>query len=69
MTPGPENPMLGEVYFEFRQIGQSIKVVAVDAQTGVEVTIIGPASSPQSQLQRLALRKLKRRLEGEVPDA
>ena len=52
----------GEVYFEFTAIGGSVKVVAIDAATGTEVTVIGPVSAAQSDLQRLALGKLKAKL-------
>jgi hypothetical protein len=51
-----------EVYFEFTQIGASVKVAAIDAATGVEVTVIGPATAAPSHLQQLALAKLKTRL-------
>ena len=51
-----------EVYFEFVAIGGSVKVVAIDAATGTEVTVIGPANAAQSDLQRLALGKLKLKL-------
>lgn len=51
------------VYFEFTAIGASAKVVAIDAATGIEVSVIGPASAAQSDLERLALAKLKARLE------
>ncbi len=56
------SPKSGEIYFEFHQIGGSIKVTAIDAATGVEVVVIGPVAASQSDLQGLALRKLKRRL-------
>ena len=56
-------PKAGEVYIEFFRIGQQMKAVAVDASTGVEVTVFGPASVSQLELQNLAVRKLKRRLE------
>lgn len=56
---------VNEVYLEFHQIGQQIKVMAIDAQTGVEVSVFGPSSTPQSALERLALQKLKRRMERE----
>ena len=52
----------GEVYFEFTSIGRSVKVSAIDAASGIEVSVIGPASASQAQLQRLALQKLKARL-------
>ena len=51
-----------EVYFEFTAIGGSVKVVAIDATTGTEVTVIGPANAAQSDLKRLALGKLKLKL-------
>ncbi len=48
-----------EVLFEYIQIGAIMKVTAVDAQSGTEVVIQGPASTPQSLLQRTALTKLR----------
>jgi hypothetical protein len=51
-----------EVYFEFTAIGGSVKVVAIDAASGTEVTVIGPANAAQSDLQRLALGKLRAKL-------
>jgi hypothetical protein len=50
------------VYFELMVIGGSAKMVAVDANTGVEVTVIGPASASQADLKQLALAKLKARI-------
>jgi hypothetical protein len=50
------------VYFERIVIGASAKVVAVDANTGVEVTVIGPANASQADMQKLALAKLKARI-------
>ncbi len=55
----------GEVYFEFHQVGRAMKVSAVDAATGIEVVVMGPASATQSDLQNIALRKLKARIERE----
>jgi hypothetical protein len=52
----------GGVYFEFTPIGTSVKVAAIDAATGVEGSIVGPARAAQADLQRLALQKLKARL-------
>ena len=51
-----------EVYFEFTAIGGTVKVVAIDAVTGTEVTVIGPANAARSDLQRLALGKLRLKL-------
>ena len=51
-----------EVYFEFVVIGRHVKVCAIDAATGTEVSVMGPATASQADLQRLALRKLQARL-------
>lgn len=50
------------VYFELIVIGASAKLVAIDANTGVEVTVIGPANASQADLKKLALAKLKARI-------
>lgn len=52
----------GEVYFEFTAVGSVMKVAAIDAETGIEVSVMGPASAAQADLERLALQKLKTRL-------
>ena len=57
-----------EVYFEFIAIGPSMKVTAIDSLTGTEVSIVGPAGAPKTDLQRVALAKLKARLQRERPD-
>lgn len=49
----------GEVYLEFKVIGHSVKVTAVDAATGTEVSIAGPASTDRRLLEKNALNKLK----------
>jgi hypothetical protein len=54
-----------EVYFEFVAIGNVVKVTAIDSLTGTEVSAMGPASAAQSDLQQLALQKLKMRLKRE----
>jgi hypothetical protein len=55
----------GEIYLEFRQVGNQVQATAIDAATGIEVSVFGPISTHQSDLQRLAVRKLQRRLEQE----
>jgi hypothetical protein len=52
----------GEVYFEFTAIGRTVKVSAIDAATGVEVSVMAPATAARADLQRLALQKLKARI-------
>jgi Domain of unknown function (DUF6898) len=39
-----------------------VKVSAIDAATGLEVSVMGPASASQADLKRLALQKLNARL-------
>ena len=48
-----------EVLFEFKQIGHSVKVSALDPTSGAEVSIIGPATAGEAQLKRVALNKLQ----------
>jgi hypothetical protein len=57
MTAAPR-----EVLFEFTAIGNVVKVAALDAATGIEVTVMGPAHAARADLQRLALAKLNARL-------
>lgn len=56
------SPQPGEIYFEFVQLGAYVKVSAMDAATGAEVSVVGPANASQADLQRLAKAKLMRRL-------
>jgi hypothetical protein len=58
----PDEGEDGEVYFEFTAVGHTVKVVAIDAATGIEVSVVGPAAARQADLERLALQKLKARL-------
>lgn len=58
-------PVPGEIYIEFVEVGGQVKVSAIDAATGVEVSAFGPTSASQQDLERLAVRKLKRRLQQE----
>jgi hypothetical protein len=41
----PADDDLGEVLFEFTAIGHSVKVVAIHAASGVEVSVVGPAGA------------------------
>ncbi|MFC5067976.1 DUF6898 family protein [Flaviflagellibacter deserti] len=52
----------GDVYFEFRALGGSMKVSAICPETGTEVSIVGPVNASRADLQRLALRKLEMKL-------
>lgn len=59
----------GEIYIEYKQVGQAMKVIAVDAATGTEVSIMGPISAAQTDLQRVAVRKLQAQLEKDSGDS
>lgn len=59
----------GEVYFEFRIHGTSVRVTAIDEATGLEVVVVGPASAARHDLERLALRKLEKRLKDARPSS
>jgi len=52
-----------EVFFEFTALGATVKVAAIDAATGIEVIVVGPANAARFDLKRLALAKLKARIE------
>jgi len=46
------------IIFEFYTIGNSTKVTAMDPETLVEVSIVGPAGAPQAHLRAAAVSKL-----------
>jgi hypothetical protein len=47
-----------EVYIEFVVQGNVVKATAIDAATGVEASIVGPANAPRATLAEAAARKL-----------
>lgn len=49
---------MNDIYFEHQTIGNYFKTVAIHGGTGVEVSISGPANTPQNRREDLALRKL-----------
>jgi hypothetical protein len=53
MSPGRQ------VLFEFTQIGNAVKVTALDSASLVEVSVMGPATASQAQMKAAALRKLE----------
>ena len=59
----------GEVYFEFVQLGQQMRVAAIDADSGTEVVVIAPAMATRPQMQQLALAKLRKKLGEAQPEA
>ena len=58
----------GRVFFELLQVGQAMRVAAIDEATGTEVVVMAPLTASPHQMQQLALAKLRRRLgAGDAP--
>lgn len=55
-------PRAGEIYLEYTILGAQLRAVAIDAASGVEVVVFGPAKMNRDDLGQLAVRKLERRL-------
>ncbi|GLQ56282.1 DUF6898 family protein [Devosia nitrariae] len=53
---------MGEVLYEFVQIGQQMRVSAIDSDTNIEVVVIAPLAATRWQMQATALAKLNKRL-------
>jgi hypothetical protein len=47
-----------EIIFEFLRIGAALKVTAIDAASGTEVSMVGDPNAGQEILRRLAKQKL-----------
>ncbi|MGE3624514.1 MAG: serine hydroxymethyltransferase [Bdellovibrionales bacterium] len=47
-----------EVLFEYVPAGNSMRVTAVDADSGMEVVVQAPLSLSQADMQKLAMNKL-----------
>lgn len=50
---------LKQVLFEFVRVGQTVRVNAIDPETGIEVSMVGDAKAGVEVLKRLATRKLE----------
>ncbi|WP_108460130.1 DUF6898 family protein [Devosia naphthalenivorans] len=59
----------GEVLFEFVQMGQQMRVAAIDTNSGTEVIVITPVNASKTQMQQLALAKLRKKLSAAQPEA
>ena len=54
-----QDPLAGrEVILEFQQIGQIVKVTAMDVASLTEISIQGPANAGQEMLRRNAVKRL-----------
>ncbi|HWA69519.1 MAG TPA: hypothetical protein VG821_06770 [Rhizomicrobium sp.] len=49
----------GDIFVEFVILGTTVKATAIDPDSGLEASIVGPASAPQSLLAENARRKLE----------
>ncbi|HUY68409.1 MAG TPA: hypothetical protein VMV79_03820 [Alphaproteobacteria bacterium] len=47
-----------EILFECRQVGNVLRVAAVDAATGTEAVFQAPLNAGKADLRRMAVRKL-----------
>ncbi|MDP6805072.1 MAG: hypothetical protein QF902_07035 [Rhodospirillales bacterium] len=61
----------GEVLIEFRRVGKSIQVNAIDPETAIEVSLVGDPKAGREVPKRAAVRKLayviaKRRRAGDA---
>ena len=56
-------PGKGEIFLEFVVQGNVVKATAIDAATGIEASIVGPANAGRDVLAQAAARKLKYVLE------
>ncbi len=48
----------GDILFEFRRVGGSVKVTAIHAESGVEVCLVAPAGCDPHALKMAGARKL-----------
>ncbi|MCD8570842.1 MAG: hypothetical protein LRY76_04830 [Alphaproteobacteria bacterium] len=48
-----------EVIVELRQVGQFVKVTAMDVASLTEISIQGPASAPEAMLKMNAVKRLE----------
>ena len=52
----------GQTYLEIVKVGNSLRVAAIDADTGEEVVFQAPVNTPRSELERVAIAKLNKKL-------
>jgi len=48
-----------EIYVEFVIMGNTVKVTAIDSESGLEASVIGPAGAPRAAMAEAARRKLE----------
>lgn len=55
----PEDVRLGRVYFEMREVGNYVRISAIDPITNTEVHVAGDRNAGKEALRRVAIRKLR----------
>lgn len=48
-----------EAIIEYRRVGAALQVIAVDPETGLEVSMVGDPRLSQQELARIAVQKLR----------
>jgi len=49
---------MSDILFEMTAIGNSVKVTAIEAATGLEAVVIVPTSTSKEQMKKMAMNKL-----------
>lgn len=55
----PDDVYLREVLFEMRQVGNYVRVSAIDPRTNIEITMVGDPSVGDAILKQTAMLKLR----------
>lgn len=58
----------GNIIVEFVNIGNRLKVNAICERTGREVSMVGDPKAPRTELERLAVQKLRYVMEKEAKE-
>jgi hypothetical protein len=51
--------MAKDIFVEFVILGNSLKATAIDPESGLEASVIGPANAPRNAMADAARRKLE----------
>ena len=54
----PLNLIGREIFVEFVILGNSVKATAIDPESGLEASVVGPASAPRAVMAEAARKKL-----------
>ena len=55
---GVRNTMPKDIFVEFVILGNSLKATAIDPESGLEASVIGPANAPRGAMAQAARNKL-----------